>query len=502
MIPMPILTSVQRWADSHPDRPAVVVDGAGLSYAELSDRVQVRLAGTGQNTRDEASLTVISPANGLDAVVHLLAAVSGSGCVAILDPQWPDSRRAEIDALLNGWAPAGGLTDAAGSAAHPTKTPAGAPSAAPAVQPAARGLADGPAGSTFLVGFTSGTTALPKAFTRSRASWQRSLERSPEVLHLTSSDRTLAPGPLSASLNLYALFESLHAGGSFHTLGRFDLAAALASLQNDRITRLVAVPSVLRMLAGRVSAAGGVNRELRCIVSGGAALDAATTRLLQRWAPAATIVSYYGAAELGFVAAASVAPGEAGAPEENAVGQPFPGVQVRICDDDSRPVAAGQAGIIQVMSDYVCDGYLWGDDGVAFERIAGWSTVGDRGFLDASGVLHVLGRRSDMIQTAGTNVYPQEVEALLQAVPGVHAAVVTGCPDPVRGARVVAAVIADPGLAAETLLGACAAGLAGGHRPREYYRLSELPVTTAGKVSRGVLARWIAEGDSRVVHFR
>ncbi|PXA67146.1 class I adenylate-forming enzyme family protein [Cryobacterium arcticum] len=466
---MPILTALQNGAESRPLQVAVQVGDDGLTYAQLRGAVLDRLGST------ETGLTLISQPNGLEFVLQFLAGVAGTGRVAVLDPGWPRQQQVEVAARL------GRL-----ETASVTCTPRGA-------------LTDGPPESTFLYGFTSGTTALPKAFSRTRRSWQQSFPQSAEVLGLTRHDRTLAPGPLSASLNLYALAESLHVGATFHTLARFNVAAALASIDTHDITRLVAVPAVLRMLAQRALAANEISRGLTSIVSGGAKLDLDTTRLLQRWAPEATLVAYYGAAELGFVSSTTLAPGQAPEPSETAVGRPFPGARVRIVDNDGTPVATGVAGTIQVASDLVCDGYLWGDDGVAFQRQGDWCTVGDEGFLDPAGVLHHLGRGLDMIVSAGSNIYPQEVEAALQALPGVRAAVVTGLPDPVRGLRVVAAVLAGTDRDAAGLRAASSAALAAPKRPQEYYRLLELPLTAAGKVSRSLLRRWIDEGDARAI---
>ena len=108
----------------------------------------------------------------------------------------------------------------------------------------------------------------------------------------------------------------------------------------------------------------------------------------------------------------------------------------------------------------VSNGYLWGDDGQALRCFDGWYTVGDQGYL-SDGTLHMLGRRSDMIITAGTNVYPHEVEMALASVPGVAAAVAAGMLDDLRGQRVVAGVVPSHGAVTATQLQVRDRGCAG-----------------------------------------
>jgi long-chain acyl-CoA synthetase len=132
----------------------------------------------------------------------------------------------------------------------------------------------------------------------------------------------------------------------------------------------------------------------------------------------------------------------------------------------------------------VSNGYLWGDDGQALRSFDGWFTVGDQGYLDA-GELHILGRRADMIITAGKNVYPHEVELALASVPGVAAAIAAGMPDDLRGQRVVAGIVPSAGGVTATQLKAGLEEHPGpDKRPLQYYRPHELPVTDRGKVSR------------------
>jgi len=489
---VPFLDRLQHWAALQPETNAVTIGAERLSYAELLDRASLR-------ARELASQSpggpiVLCRPNGLDFVVDFVAVVAGSGSVAVLDPGWPARQRSAVERMLRE------------AGAH-TPTPVSPPERATA------GLRDGSPDSIFLYGFTSGTTALPKAFTRSRDSWQRAFAASSAWFELGAGDRVLAPGPLSASLTLYALAETLFAGASFHTLRHFDVGEALASIEHAGVTRVVAVPTALRLLGERGQAAGVDGSALTGIVSAGARLDGATLATVRDWAPGATVFDYYGAAELSFVTARRLRPGEHRSESPTAVGRPFPGVDVRVLDDAGQASATGATGTIVVRSPLVSAGYAWGDDGSAFARAAGdnaaeWYTVGDQGHLDDAGELHFEGRRADMIVTSGHNVYPQEVEATLLsglrgAGPDGAAAqvVVTGLADARRGTRLVAALLEAPGPGAPalTLAGvrAAAADLAAPKRPRRYYRLTELPLTAAGKISRRLLADWITEGDPR-----
>lgn len=463
---MPFLDRLQRWADERPDDTAVVVAGKRLSWAELRDAAAALVP-------DAPAVTVLAEGNSTRFVTAFAAAVAGNRRCAVLDPAWPQQLRDRLTAQIAEAFPAGG-TDPGND------------------------LADGAPDSPFLIGLTSGTTSVPKAFSRSRRSWRLSFDSSVEFFGLAPDDRTLAPGPLAASLNLYALAECLHAGSEFHTLEQFDVGDAHAAVSHDGITRLVLVPTMLRLLSER-GLAGGVDASgVRTIICAGSKLDARTVEAARRWAPNATIFEYYGAAELSFVAGAGLRPGESPARGGSGIGRPFPGVEIRIIDADGVPVPDGVDGTVCVRSGMVSDGYVWGGDDGALLCFDGWSTVGDHGYL-SEGILHLLGRSSDMIITAGTNVYPHEVELALASVPGVAAVVAAGQSDDLRGQRVVAAVLPSHGGVTGTQLRAGVEDvLARNKRPLDYYLLAELPLTDRGKISRPLLLEWIARGDPRL----
>ncbi|WP_224046472.1 AMP-binding protein [Arthrobacter sp. NicSoilB4] len=466
---MPFLDRLQRWADDRPDGTAVVVAGQRLSWEELRDTAAGLVPGA-------PAVTVLSEENSLHFAAAFAAGVAGERQCAVLDPTWhqqlQDAIRDRIRGLSTGAAAADALT--------------------------ATELADGLPDTTFLIGLTSGTTSVPKAFSRTRRSWQLSFDASIEFFGLAADDKTLAPGPLAASLNLYALAECLYAGSEFHTLSQFDVGDAHAAVSHDGITRLVLVPTMLRLLSER-GLSGGVDASgIRSIICAGSKLDARTLEAARRWAPNATIFEYYGASELSFVSGAGLRPGQPPEQRGTGIGKPFPGVEIRILDDAGVELPDGADGNICVRSGMVSDGYLWGDDGQALQSFDGWHTVGDQGYLDR-GTLHMLGRRLDMIITAGTNVYPHEVELALASVPGVAAAVAAGLADDLRGQKVVAGIVPSHGGVTATQLKAGVEDvLARNKRPLEYFALAELPLTDRGKLSRELLLDWIARNDPRI----
>lgn len=491
---MPFLDKLQRWADERPDGTAVVVAGERLDWAGLRDAASKLVAGS-------PAVSVLAAGNSVGFAAAFAAAVAGERRCAVLDPAWPPHLQDRIAGRIAETFPAG--LSGAGlpwTGRGGTGRGGGPPGQLRPEPPGLLGddLMDGPPESPFLIGMTSGTTSVPKAFSRTRRSWQLSFEASIEFFGLTPADRTLAPGPLAASLNLYALAECLYAGSEFHALPQFDVGDAHAAVSHDGITRLVLVPTILRLLSER-GLAGGVDASaIRSIVCAGSKLDSRTLEAARRWAPNAVIYEYYGASELSFVAGAGLQPGEQARLGGTGIGQPFPGVEIRILDGTGADVPEGRDGYICVRSGMVSEGYLWGDDGLALQCLNGWYTVGDQGYL-SGGTLHLLGRRSDMIITAGTNVYPHEVELALASVPGVAAAVAAGIPDDLRGQRVVAGVVpSHGGLTAIQLKAAVEDMLPRTKQPLEYFALTELPLTDRGKLSRQLLLDWISGSDPRV----
>jgi malonyl-CoA/methylmalonyl-CoA synthetase len=173
------------------------------------------------------------------------------------------------------------------------------------------------------------------------------------------------------------------------------------------------------------------------------------------------------------------------------VGLPLPGVAVRICDPETgAPVAAGGIGVIEVKGRNVFKGYWNMPEKTREEfRADGFFITGDLAQMDADGYVTIVGRAKDLIISGGYNIYPKEVEVLLDEQPGVLESAVVGVPHPDLGEGVVAVVTAKKGAALDTaaLLAGIAGKLARFKQPRHVAVLDELPRNTMGKVQKNVL---------------
>ncbi len=290
--------------------------------------------------------------------------------------------------------------------------------------------------------------------------------------------------PLFHVGGLSLLTRSVILGGPLRLLPGFDAAAVSEALDDDGIAGVSLVPTMLsRLLAhrqGRPAPDG-----LRIVLLGGAARPPAL--LGQARAAGCPVCPTYGLTEATSQVATAAAP--ASAADEALPLTPLPGIELRIATA-AGDAAAGTAGEILVRGPTVMRGYL--NDAAATARALrdGWLHTGDIGFLDRAGALHVLDRRDDLIVSGGENVYPAEVEAVLQEHPAVAEAGVAGLPDADLGARVTAWIVVRPDTACDLadLARFCRGRLAGYKLPRQFVLVEALPRNAAGKLERRRLA--------------
>jgi len=179
-----------------------------------------------------------------------------------------------------------------------------------------------------------------------------------------------------------------------------------------------------------------------------------------------------------------------GARIPGSVGLPLPGVELRIADSDGNPVASGEIGMIEIRGPNVFQGYWNMPEKTAAEfRKDGFFITGDLGMIGPDGYVRIVGRGKDLIITGGLNVYPSEVESLLDAIPGVEEAAVVGLPHEDFGEGVTAFLVTKPGaeLTETGVLEALRDRLARFKQPKRVIFVKQLPRNTMGKVQKSAL---------------
>lgn len=300
--------------------------------------------------------------------------------------------------------------------------------------------------------FTSGSSGRPRVVLRSAASWEVAFDAVDAALDAGPGDRILLPVHPVSSMTLFGLAHAAARTAGFSV----PASARLTTADLDGPTLLHGTPWHLRELVELLE--GGARCSIRSALIGGAALDpelAARAR-----ARGLRVVGYAGAAELSFVAF------------DHGDGlRPLDGVEVRLRDHELW-VRTPQAALTTL-------------GGGPMRRDGDWLTVGDRASLDDDGVLTLHGRADEAILTAGATVSPADVEAELERLDGVSAALVVGAPEPRAGQLVLAGVeVAPDGPSTAALRRAARDRLAPAQRPRRWHRVARLPRTGSGKVRR------------------
>lgn len=421
---MMIGASLARFAEDKPDALAIVCDDETITWRALWRYVHTIATELEENCPGRRTIALLLK-NSPSMLAHFLACAVSGREGAIIDPAWPQARIADVIQSLKP-AIVYGEVDCQVEGAIRIDTRAQVADKykdfnQPEIDPDL----------SFYVGFTSGSTGRPKGYRRSHRSWLESFDGDHIEFGVTPDDVVLASGSMTHSLFLYAAVHALHIGATVLISRSFHPARALRMAKQYGSTVAYGAPTQLRML---IDAHKEQLLTLRWVLSSGAKWFADASDDLASLAPNARFAEFYGASELSFVAVRKS--GEA-CPEMS-VGRAFPNVDICIRDNDGALLGPGAVGRIFVRSPYLFMDYATG--GEAVTRHQDEMSVGDMGFLDQSGFLHLVGRADRMIVTSGKNIYAEEIERALEQVPQVRAAAVFGVPDPLRGQKIIAFV--------------------------------------------------------------
>ena len=358
--------------------------------------------------------------------------------------------------------------------------------------------------------YTSGTTGRPKGV---RGALTGAASLPPDVMKqaaagvasmIPPTGRTLLCGPFYHSAQWAFTFLPLLGGASVVMRHKFDAAETLTVIDAHKVTHMHLVPTQMKRLLDlpesvRLAFSGA---SLQAVWHGAAPCPPAVKQgMIEWWGP--KITEYYGSTEGSIISTIS---SQEWLVRGGSVGRPGDHVEVIIVDDDGRRVAAGAEGVLYFRNRSGADFAYHNDEAktASAHLEPGVFTTGDVGRIDEDGYLWLTDRKIDMIISGGVNIYPAEIEGVLNAHPAVADAAVIGVPDEEVGESVKAVVALKSGLApspglAEDLRAHCRARLAGYKTPRTVDFAESIPRSAAGKILKAPLrAPYWAGRDRRI----
>jgi long-chain acyl-CoA synthetase len=340
--------------------------------------------------------------------------------------------------------------------------------------------------------YTSGTTGLPKGVMLTHRNLLFVAEVSAKIRSLTPDDRLYGVLPITHAVGLsVVLLGSLLSGATLYLASRFDPVAALATLEKERLTIMLGAPSMFSLIADYANLKGmrSLNfPSLRIISSSGAPLQPALKSQVESLF-GTTLYNGYGITECSPNISQAVV-GERRT--DTSVGRILPGVEAQLVGPDGKPVPDGEVGELWVRGPNIMKGYYRApEETAAAVNPEGWFNTRDLVRLE-NGYLFIIGRTRELIIRFGENVYPAEVEAVLNAHPAVaRSAVVGRTVEGTQGGEEVIAYVqlAPLATASESDLAQHAAQyLAPFKRPSHIFLVQSMPLTPTGKIAKAELA--------------
>jgi acyl-CoA synthetase (AMP-forming)/AMP-acid ligase II len=505
-------------ARERPDAPAVATPNTRLSYSELAERVRAFAAQLAAGGVRSGARVLLALPNTPATVVAGLAIHALGGTAVEVNREWGKEALADIlartgvrTAVVWGrdartWGQVTALRPLARLwVVHPVPLPEalkaalfGAeasllledgrvdPSLAPAPEPPTPALhPEAPA----LILYTSGSTGRPRGVVQTFRNVDANTRSIVDYLGLGPSDRALLVLPLYYCYGRSVLQTHLHAGGSLYLDNRFAFPrVVLEALGSEECTGFAGVPLTYEIIRRQVDVGTISLPRLRYLTQAGGAMAPATIAWVRQAFRPARLFVMYGQTEA--TARLSFLPPERAGDKEGSIGQPIPGVELRVVNESGRALANGETGHLVARGDNVTLGYLDEPEETAAILHDGWLWTGDLAYRDEDGFFFHQGRSTEILKIGGHRVSPVEIEHVLALHPEIADAAVIGAKDDLKGEVAVAFFVARPGSAVDEqeLRRFCRERLPAFKVPARFRRLEALPRNEAGKLLRARLA--------------
>ena len=336
--------------------------------------------------------------------------------------------------------------------------------------------------------YTSGTTGRPKGVMLSHENILATVNNTNYWLPYKEGGVYLHAAPMFHIADFPLIFAAPGFGASQVTLPKFSAQAFCETVERERVTRTVLVPTMINLITQFPDIGKYDLISLEELGYGGSPMAPELIRRTRELLPRVKLIQVYGLSETGFLTGLRDA--EHTEDRLMSCGRPCPGIDVRVVDDSGKEVETGQQGELVARGANIMRGYWNNPEETARSFHDEVFRTGDIGYQDADGYFFILDRLKDMIVTGGENVYSGEVEAVIYQHPAVLEAAVFGIPDQKWGELVTATVVLKPGivLSANDLIDYCRRSLASYKVPRLIeFSETELPKSGSGKILKKIL---------------
>lgn len=332
--------------------------------------------------------------------------------------------------------------------------------------------------------YTSGTTGRSKGAMVTHGNLQANATTLIDAWEISSNDTLLHALPIYHVHGLFvALNTCLIAGAEILFHPKFDTDAVLDALPNA--TLMMGVPTFYTRMLSSDRLNPALCEDMRLFIAGSAPLLEETFRTFERRTGHA-ILERYGMTECGMLCSNPLK----GARRPGTVGPPLADVEVRVADEQGTVLPKGEIGVLEVCGPNVFKGYWRMPEKTDAEfRKDGFFITGDVSRIDDDGYVHIVGRAKDMIISGGFNVYPKEIEDVIDQVDGIGESAVIGLTHPDFGEAVTAVITATANshIEEETIIAATKKKLAAFKVPKAIFIVDELPRNAMGKVQKNLL---------------
>jgi len=338
--------------------------------------------------------------------------------------------------------------------------------------------------------YTSGTTGRPKGaiWTHNTTFWFSAIQTI--KWKFTGNEVAMTTGPLYhvGAMEDIALPVMMMGGTVIITKSQgFDIKRVLSVIESENVSDCFLFPFMIYEMLNLTDIDRYGLQSLRTIYTGGDPLMPWALEKLKKIFPHIGVVQVYGLTE-GQPIAAALNPDDA-FEKGNTVGKPLPLTEIKVVDDNNRPVPVGVVGEIIIKSPAVSEGYWRKPEATMQTFVNGWCKTGDLGKFDEDGYLTIAGRKKDMIRSGGENIYSAEIEDVLYRHEAVKEVAIIGIPDPKYIETVCAVIVKkeEATLTEDEVIQYCKKHLASYKKPQKVVFVDQIPRTLSGKVQKFIL---------------